>query len=549
MDDEISTRNNLGNLYEVIGAAGARGWLVNSVVWNEFKDFHQALKDFENAIKLHELDDVWASPLAFYKSLRYILATTPLPPLIVVKKLRLKFPTSSHHAFEQVSQKNLFERHEKLKDTFYQIGERTMNPLWNSLLSELWSNNENTCNIINAAFFVRDRYLLNDIIQILNSPITLNIQFTPVTAVSLKQPKTYDKLIIFGPVRQIELNGSGFIFKSPRAVSLDVFTPAVFPTAIPCPYDFLGSPHIKTAPETADSFKKFAPERFTIIGESINIDSCKNVKDPDDEWTATLPTRVIPKYDFETLTSTDDSLQEKISAKQLILSGGYAVYLNPDGSIYRVLTQDQGLSNKQICVDVEHVDVTDIGSGDILLFQAQGGGDMISEIADHILGEKQPEVRALQSLWKAELGKRVCQFGTELVARDLAERGVAIASPGNVRNWTSLANIGPGSWKNFEIILEYCGLNEKIDQVFIATKLIRSACQTAGFKLAGKLLEIMQGKELSSLYENGKQEFSGIQGAPNSKVAFYVKSILCEPIEVIPNHLQRPFLIDSRIWL
>ena len=174
---------------------------------------------------------------------------------------------------------------------------------------------------------------------------------------------------------------------------------------------------------------------------------------------------------------------------------------------------------------------------------------MISEIADYILGEKQPEVRAMQSLWKSELRKKVRLFGTDVVARELVKCGVGIASVGNVRNWTSLSNIGPGNWKNFEIILEYCGLSEKNDEIFNATKLIRAACQTAGFKLAGKLLEIMRGRELSDLYTTGKQEFIGTQGAPNSKLAFYVTSLLCEQIEVMPNHLQRPFLVDSSTWL
>ena len=97
--------------------------------------------------------------------------------------------------------------------------------------------------------------------------------------------------------------------------------------------------------------------------------------------------------------------------------------------------------------------------------------------------------------------------------------------------------------------MSFCDLDEKSDEIFSATRMIRSACQTAGFQLAGKLLEVMRGKELVLLYSEGSQEFRGVEGMSNSKVAYYVTSILREDIEASVNHLQRPFPVDSSTWL
>jgi hypothetical protein len=228
----------------------------------------------------------------------------------------------------------------------------------------------------------------------------------------------------------------------------------------------------------------------------------------------------------------------------VILAADHVVYLPEGGSVSRLCID---LENK-CCINVELVDVTEIGAGDALLFSAEGGGDMVAEVADQLLGDETARLRNIQRAWKSALGMKVASNGFTQVSRDLRDRGSRIASRANIRHWCSMWNIGPGTSRSFDAILSYCGLEDRRDEIFEATGLIRNAHRKAGAELSKILRERMIGVSLERLYSEGIQEFGGTTVLPNKKAAFLVIEISPGSLEVSPYDLLHPFEIQDKSW-
>jgi hypothetical protein len=220
------------------------------------------------------------------------------------------------------------------------------------------------------------------------------------------------------------------------------------------------------------------------------------------------------------------------------------VYLAEEGSVSRLVVDIA----ESTCLDVEHVEIAEVGVEDALLFSSEGGGDMIAEVADRIMDDKAVRYRRLQREWKSALGLSVAKEGLSEVTRQLREKGSKIASTANVRNWCLMWNIGPRSWRSFEAVLRYCGLAARKDEFFEATDLIRAAHRSAGFELAKRLRERMIGLSLEELYSAGKQEFGGTEALPNRKVAFLVTGIPTRTMEVSPYDILQPLEIEDKSW-
>ncbi|BCX47649.1 conserved hypothetical protein [Haloferula helveola] len=537
----MKTRMELDASYEAMESAAVSGWSVTEVGWSCLDDFHTSLRAFENRIKLQEMDDAWHPFLRFCRSFRFFLVATPLPASLIVSKMK-SWSMLGGQSLEHLkgglddTGQGLYSR---LLQTFGALQQEEGNPLCKAAVTDLLATGEATSNI---AILSPDARLSAPIRNHLSGRLGGDFIIRSLRPAELKTREVYDELVVFGPTRRRYSDGSEFIYAAPRARSLRLYTPSSFPTSIPSPYRFEGSPHRSGNQSGSGSFRSFASPSI-VRSERV----AAHTVDPaeatvDQEWLDSLPTVVVPSGAFEDAQGGEEWECEPIAAKQVLLSADHAVFLDPGSSLYRLNRERKLGQNNWVCTGVDHAEVRDIGPGDVLLFQAAGGGSMVAELADHLLGDDAQSFRATQDLWKTKLRTHVLVYSsTREVRKELQKMGSKIRTDATVRNWCMSWNIGPGTWADFDGLLGILGLTAERQRIFEATRAIRAAHRKAGFELANQLLKLIEGQSLNDLVKNGTQEFGGAEGAANRKVAYEVVAVLPEECEVLPNRLNQPF--------
>ena len=525
--------------YETIEEAAGSGWLITNVVWPELGAYHEALRDFESAIRLHALEDDWIPFLSYCKRYRFFLSSTPIPPAKLTREMKLW--KINRTASIEVLRRSLAESsdrsYHKLVASFDALQQQSSNPLWDAAkqnLLETWESD------VELAVLCTESRISSLVQNFLSSELEDFSTCWVMKPSELKCCYTYDHFLAFGPTRRLFFDGSMFVYTAPRAKVLTLFTPHVFSTSIPTPYQFAGSPHLKSLNGKSPTFATFAPPVVRVIRDERLIEP-QTVAQIDQEWIASLPPIILLPKPFIDNTLIDGFSDEVVSAKQVLLTADHAVLLLADGGIYRVGRIKNPETGRSVCSGVEYTEVEDLGPGDIILFQEQGGGSMVAEVANELMGERSVEFRKIQLAWKISLLEQVRSEGIFEIARKLRAMGASIDASVTVRNWCSPENIGPGNWKNFALLLEILRLQDKKSEIFEATRSIRSAHQSAGFKLAGRLMTMMEGRQLDDFDVHGWQEFGGVAGMPNRKIAYEIVAILPHPVDVHPSQLQHPF--------
>jgi hypothetical protein len=553
----MSTIEEIDSLYEASDVAGDDGWQVFQIAWPALRSYHQSLRNLESCLKEHDLLEEWGIFLAFSKRFQFFLSTTPLAPSVILKVMLSwkKTPSPSLARLRAASPESVSRIVDEVSSSFDQLQVDTVSPLWKVAMAECLARHDDGATI---AVLYSDNRLGGLFETLLSSSETAHLNFYPVRATDLKVPWIYDQLMVFGPTRRRFDDGSGFVFKSPRAHLLTLFVPDFFRADIPSPYELAGSPHrpgSKAAIHEHLTFKqpvvcKRNPYKMNQT-EDGQVAAFRTTDETsvEDEWLNVLP---IPKVNYQPFNDRDFRDGEKIetvAAKQVFLSADHVVYLLEDGSTYRLVDHLNEESGNRTCEGVEHVNVDEIGSGEILLFSEEGGGEMIFAVANQILGNDAERLRNIQKSWKSTYNLKALIESDTKIIRDLKALGAKAVTPGMINNWRSPLNIGPGSWSNFEALLKYCGLEERKKEIFNATRSIRSAHVQAGAQLAGRLLELMRGQSLDQLHAEGKQVFGGTKRVPTQKVAFFVQAVVPGRIDVSPNDLAQPIPIEEGLWL
>lgn len=547
----------IDNLYEAADVAGHDGWQVFQIAWPALRNYHKSLRKLEACLKEHDLLDEWGVFLAFAKRFQFFLSTTPLAPSTILKAMLewKKTPSPSLARLKAASPDSVTRIVDEFSTSFEQLEVDPVSPLWKVAMAESLVRHEDGATI---AVLYSDNRLGGLFETLLSSSEADHLNFYPVRATDLKDPWIYDQLMVFGPTRRRFDDGSGFVFKSPRAHLLTLFVPDFYCADIPSLYELAGSPHrlgCKADVHQNLTFKQPVFCQRNPYENNLPEDgqvaalSATNEAAGDDEWLNVLP---IPKINYQPFNDRDirdGGKMETVAAKQVLLSADHVVYLLEDGSAYRLVDHLDEESGKRTCEGVEHVGADEIGSGEILLFSEEGGGEMILAVANQILGKDTERLRNIQKSWKSTYNLKVLIESDTKIIRDLKALGAKAVTPGMIYNWRSPLNIGPGSWSNFEALLKYCGLEERKEEIFQATRSIRSAHIQAGAQLAGRLLEMMREQSLDQLHAEGKQVFGGTQRVPTQKVAFFVQAVVPGRIDVSPNDLAQPIPIEEGSWL
>ena len=144
---------------------------------------------------------------------------------------------------------------------------------------------------------------------------------------------------------------------------------------------------------------------------------------------------------------------DEVEAHKVLLSGGFASWLDDDGDRIRALDPTQPPGER-----VVYVRVSDVGRGVFLLLrEGQAERDALQARALSRIGDRSVDVRKSQARWKECLGQRIEELGPSNVEAQL--RNVGVHAAGQVRAWCDLSFIRPQSDDDFRKLLAWLNLD------------------------------------------------------------------------------------------
>ena len=234
---------------------------------------------------------------------------------------------------------------------------------------------------------------------------------------------------------------------------------------------------------------------------------------------------------------------EGYRARLYILAGGYAVYLESEGSS-RVLRLDPEADGED---RVHLVSARALRSGSIVLLRRErGSGDFIEEIADRMLGSQAGPLRHAQQEWKNALRRKVYAIGAAAVERQLRYRGTRYQ---NVGYWMNPRSIRTRDRRDFRILMGYIGLRSSADRLWDQMGTIDTAHRKAGHLARSRLVDQVHGADLSLLDRVGYLDFQVEGGRAGTLTAYRIEGRAPGSDYVAEGLLHHPFEIAPDLWL
>ena len=186
---------------------------------------------------------------------------------------------------------------------------------------------------------------------------------------------------------------------------------------------------------------------------------------------------------------------DEVTARRVLLSGGYGMWLDDDGEWIRAVDPSQPGGGRVINVDVEAVRPGIY----LLLRDGETERRALYEAALQLMGPQAAAVIASQAEWKGALQARLDQLGRAAVIRDLAAVGVRTLD--RVAAWTEPMLARPRRNEDFERLLQWLGV--KVHPTYeLATALRRKRAQ-ASAKIGDQLEEAVAEADMALLERDG----------------------------------------------
>ena len=526
-----------------------------------FQNFSTALAAFEKHLNECDLADRWAPFLGFLKLSRLRYATTPLNASALFKTTRVRGTSANISSLLDVAETATHRVYEELDAAFKSLQREETNPLWTHFFEwQTPAENDDSPSAHETSQFQRPLRKIgilcfwNDLAREIEALVDsaqehLGRQVFVIRPPQLKKTEIFDEIVIFGSLRWIERKGWSFIYDAPRARLVRALCFNGIPDYRPIFYQLEGSPH--TFRGAAASIPRTAHGGFSsaVVSMETSWDQTPSNSVPVDsseELDAMLPSLNLDSIPHVSVTALGNEDSHRVDSVLMELSGSRAVWLNPDGKVYRL--ELGGFGRNINCLGVSQADVGEVSPGDVLLFSTAGGGDMIAEEADRLMGDRAGAARQLQALWKQYLSTVLKAQGLEQTCRRLRNAGAAIATPQNVRNWIHPESIAPKKAEHFRAVLTECELSGKTAEIETATALIRKAHRIAGRRLSKKLMQMIRGRPLVELADHGHQCFGGNIAIASEKTAYMVESISQETRPIPAWELNKPFILGDDLW-
>ncbi len=258
---------------------------------------------------------------------------------------------------------------------------------------------------------------------------------------------------------------------------------------------------------------------------------------------------LVPSIDWDAVVQasrreSEVAEQGMVESNAYVLSGGYSVYLEAlEGPrIYVIDLEADGTQR------VRNEPTRSVSGGDhLLLRSARGGDDYIRTIANRLLGHEALQLRGLQERWKKALRDKVVRVGGVEPARaDLQRLGTRVQ---NVSYWMSMENIRTLWREDFEILMDYIGLEGQAPTLWPAMKRISDAHTRAGSHLRQLLEAQVLDSDLTELRRAGRMDFE-LEGVDAGVLSiFRVESRSPTTTEVPQSWLRWPEKLEGDSWL
>lgn len=541
----------IDRVYSAAAECATAGIVTHRIANASFHRFSSAITAFEAHLKATQTLENWLPQIGYLKIFRLKYATSIVSASELFKTTRLRGSPLALGALMAGADSDTMALFRAVDEAFKRLQTEAVNPLlrhFTDLLAVHEDGFDET--VLKRRKTTAILCEWSDLFDSTDSVIRgigegRKRRFCVVKPSQLKELTTFDELVVFGSWRWFERKGHSFIFRAPRCRSLVNFCFDTIPDYQPQFYQLAGSPH--RFQRASHSRPRLSHPGFsTVVAEPSQRQSFN-----DEVTVSTILDEMIPVIDLDKVSRRTGGMggggqADSVEAKLVELSGNSGVWLSEDGMVYKMELEHSpgGIT----CKRVRHVNVSDIAPGAALIFSTAGGGDMIVEEANSLMGAAADSMRAIQMVWKQKLAEKVRIEGAEQVFRTLKALGVTCASLVNLRNWMSPANIAPADRNHFVTILEACGLASEVERITVATDRIRRAHRAAGFMLSRELFRMIQGKPLTELAAVGFQVFGGNEAIASEKTAFTVESISAGTKCVDSGVINKPFTLDEDLW-
>jgi len=495
-----------------------------------FHEFCTSLAKLERELGEQIEDDYWQELLREVKYYRFLLNAAPLPlnthcdKLLSSIQIKLK---NCHHIFPSFVRplQNLVEKISIL------IGLND-NPLLDTIVDILPDQGNQT-----AALLLKESYLFPLVEDVLIShPLLQHIVL--VNQRQLRGIDCYHQLLVIGP----SYWHPEYIFRSPRAKDIHLIR-----------YSWI----VDRLPDASVFVKPFIQPQSA--GNNIEATGVLNIRDDGEREVSLEYTDqdILPTINWQNISTKilrqaqDDPNQEHVNAKLYLLANEQAVFLEANENtkvLVLDLVVDEDDEEVEELQQFKRLSLLKVLPGMFLLLRTEGGGDYIVPIANRILGERAPLLRAKQEHWKALLRKAVEAKEIFAVSIALLDLGSEIANEINVRNWMSSRSIRPQKDEDFHAILKLVGLQDGVQEYQDAAGEIESAHRKAGFYIRQQLLKQVANVDLQELHRKGYVDFELPEADGGSLTAFRIEHIAPGVFNMPASRIGHPTIVKDFIW-
>jgi hypothetical protein len=492
----------------------------NRLEHNKFCIFCLLLKKIEQSLGEDVEEDYWKDFLRPLRQYRFKLCAAPLP--------------FNHPIVCQPGTIKFLEKHLKNCKFLYSDFASAANEIFNCLV-DLSKYDDNPLldfiekNYPNNSLLLKESSLIPIVEKVLSASPKLdkNIILTPSL---LRTNSCHRRLVVIGATRWFP----DYIFTAPRTYEIDIVQYSWIKDKWQPKPVFIASPD-----NVIQSNIVYLPIRNT---EEVNTQITDIVQENYLHAEEIIPPSInwiqVGKK-LSTFSSLIDN-EESIEARLFLLEGEIAVFLdaNTKALVIDLVEDDESQVKREL--------VTDIETGMFIILRTNGGGDYIIPLANHILGEKAQHFRELQQLWKTRLKNKVSSSSLQDVSWNLLNLGSKLAKhEQNIRTWMSSKNIKPKNEKDFNAILTFVGLADRLEEFHEAAEEISHAHYQAGKCIRQLLLHKVRTSNLQNLEQIGKMDFELSEADGGSMTAFRVVDINREVIILPSSKIAHPFQLNG----
>ncbi len=376
----------------------------------------------------------------------------------------------------------------------------------------------------NVCFLANNLNALSSI----DNKITQSKKWQALQPTKLRGDYIFDEMIIFGQINsfigtKFVDNSLEFLLTSPKAKKIYwSHYEWVYSNWEPINYLEGSNPETRPLSYNAEIFSSIKKKRESAFSESSIIPTIN-----EDKILERIKSN-IEKEDIQDEESIEDAHCFILSHKQN--GNNLAAYILKDDKA-KVIDDFNGDGT----LDIEDVNPEQVGVGMYILKRMEGADrDIIEDIADDSMGEKNVHLRSLQKKWRSALRKKIEDTSEEFVIKELKKEGITFIDKSTLRRWTK-ETIKPRSEEHFFILLKFLSLQDEFTEISEGMKIIGKAHVEAGQKIGKLLKEMINEMSIKDFSGEVQVDFNLLGDKFGTISAFKVETKLSELLSVPRN--------------